>query len=136
MKMPPYRINPNKVWDAVRSMNPEAVEPRRGNLIVDLIPLARHVLDPSTPLLSFETEVAKRYRNWLDDQASGGSKFSASQLEWLNEIRTTLTMRLAINLEDLDTGRFRKLGGLARARELFGENLARLLKELAVRLTA
>lgn len=54
----------------------------------------------------------------------------------IGEVFASPILRLAIDRDDLDEVPFHQTGGLGRAYELFGEQLAAILEELNARLAA
>ena len=63
-------------------------------------------------------------------QEQAGRKFSAEQRWWLDKIAEHVAVNVAISENDLASGEFYNRGGLFRARQAFGNELAPLLEEL------
>ena len=62
--------------------------------------------------------------------------FTAEQRQWLDAIKDHIANSLSIDQDDLEDVPFSQLGGLGKAYQLFGEELAPLLEELNARLAA
>jgi type I restriction enzyme R subunit len=65
-----------------------------------------------------------------DKRRDAASTFSAEQRAWLELIRDHIATTLSIEPEDFDYAPFSQQGGLGKAWQLFGEELAPLLDEL------
>ncbi len=62
--------------------------------------------------------------------------FSADQLAWLELIRDHIATSLSIEPDDFGYAPFNQRGGLGKAHNLFGTDLAKLLDELNEALAA
>lgn len=103
---------------------------------MDVIALVRHAIDPNTSLAPVGVTVEERYQQWLADKRSAGVAFTSDQRKWLDAIKDHIASSLAIEQDDLEEVPFNTIGGLGRAYELFGEQLAAILDELNTRLAA
>jgi len=79
------------------------------------------VLEPFTELVN------NRFENWLKQQ---GKKFQPEQLAWLNKIKDQIAQNAEMTVDDFNYIPFNQEGGLLKARELFGKDLDKLIKEL------
>ena len=104
--------------------------------LVDVIALVRHAIDPNTPLAPIGITVEERYRQWMAEKQAAGVSFTADQRKWLDAIKDHIASSLNIEQDDLEDVPFNTIGGLGRAYELFGDNLAAILDELNMRLAA
>jgi len=136
IQRPPHGFNPERLWHAFETVEPERVKAHGGKQLVDIIALVRHAIDPQTPLAPIGITVEERYRQWLADQEAAGVKFTSDQQRWLDAIKDHIAASLAIEQDDLDEVPFNQIGGLGRAYELFGDSLAAILEELNARLAA
>ena len=105
-------------------------------VLADIVALVRHAIGLDPELVSFPERVWERYQQWIADQETKGRQFTAEQRWWLDEIARAIGTQASIAPEDLDMGEFLRKGGRIRARELFGEELNRLLEELTTELVA
>ncbi len=133
---PPHSLNPERLWQAFATVEPEKVTGHGGKKLVDVIALVRHAIDPNTPLAPVGLTVEERYRLWLAEQEAAGAKFTAEQRAWLDAIKDHIANSLNIDQEDFDGVPFNQIGGLGRAYELFGERLPAILEDLNMRLAA
>jgi type I restriction enzyme, R subunit len=98
--------------------------------VADLYQLVRHALGQQPLLEPFREHVAARYQAWLAGQAAAGVNFTAEQRQWLDAVRDHVASSLLVAREDLQESPFATMGGLAKARRLFGDRLETLLDEL------
>jgi len=99
-------------------------------LLTDLVSLVRYALKQDETLIPFPDRVKDRFEAWLTHQQANGATFTPDQIQWLESIRDHVATSASITPDDLDLPPFTSHGGLARAYNLFGENLAPLLEEL------
>jgi type I restriction enzyme, R subunit len=142
LNQPPFFVDPQRpesltrLWQAYEMVEPAQVRGRGGKQLVDVIALVRHAIDPATPLAPVGMTVEERYRQWLADKQAAGIAFTIDQQKWLDAIKDHIASSLAIEQDDLEEVPFNTIGGLGRAYELFGDQLAAILDELNVRLAA
>lgn len=138
IEQPPYHIAPVEVWKAyeqlkkakVRGAPPESKLP----ILISLVRLATGITDTLEP---FPEIVEQRFQNWLKQQTnsrhSGESRnpvFNREQLAWLNKIKDQIAQNAEMTVDDFNYIPFNQEGGLLKARELFGEDLDKLIHEL------
>ncbi|AWN22136.1 restriction endonuclease subunit R [Deinococcus irradiatisoli] len=105
--------------------------------LTDLVALVRYAVGQVEELEPFDQTVAARFDRWLAAQAGQGRVFDAEKLRWLQLIRDRIASDLDVNEEALYDLPFNELGGLKRARSVFGEEeLRHLLDELSLELAA
>jgi type I restriction enzyme R subunit len=136
IQRPPVGTTPDLLWRAFEAVEPEKVQGRGGNKLVDVIALVRHALDPAQPLAPFGSTVEERYQRWLADQEAAGVTFTWDQRQWLDAIKDHIANSANIEQDDLDYAPFNVLGGLGKAYDLFGDRLSDILDELNERLAA
>ena len=100
-----------------RPHRPRLPRPRR--------PRTRTTSSSPTPTSSRE-----RFHAWLLQQENAGRTFTAEQLAWLERIRDHVAASLAITTDDFGYTPFVERGGLGKAAQVFGDDLAPLLDEL------
>ena len=93
-------------------------------------------IDPNTSLAPVVMTVAERYQQWMAEKQAAGISFTADLRKWLDAIKDHIAGSLNIEQDDLEDVPFNAIGGLGRAYELFGDNLAAILDELNTRLAA
>ena len=136
LNQPPFFVDPNKpdsltrLWHAYEVVEPDKVSGQGGKQLVDIIALVRHAIDPQTTLSPVGQTVEERYQLWLAEKRSAGISFTDDQQRWLDAIKDHIASSLAIERDDLEEMPFHTIGGMGRAYELFGDELAKLLDEL------
>ncbi len=160
LNQPPFFVDPNqpesltRLWQAFELVeaasrsfsqdtsqqvdNHELTKKAAGRrfYLVDVIALVRHAIDPNTPLAPVGLTVEERYQQWMAEKQSAGVVFTNDQRKWLDAIKDHIAASLNIEQDDLEEVPFNTIGGLGRAYELFGDELAAILDELNVRLAA
>lgn len=142
LNQPPFFVDPNqpesltRLWQAFELVEPGKVKGKGGKKLVDVIAMVRHAMDPSTPLAPVDMTVQERYERWMAEKQSAGVVFTPDQRKWLDAIKDHIAASLNIEQDDLEEVPFNTIGGLGRAYELFGDNLAAILDELNTRLAA
>lgn len=132
---PPVSATPDRLWQAFRIIEPNSVK-GQWNKLVDVIALVRHAIDPDEAIVPFSQSVSERFDEWLAEQQAAGREFTPEQIYWLQAIRDHIATSLCIEQDDFYDAPFAQLGGLGKAHELFGDDLASILDELNVRLAA
>ncbi len=111
----------DRLWDAFAVTAPGKVKGRsQAGRFADLVALVRFALEQQPVLAPFADSVSVRFNEWLMDKATAGPVFTAQQLAWLNLMR-----------DQIATSNQR--GGPGKARQLFGEKLARRIQRHARR---
>lgn len=142
LNQPPFYVDPQRpetlqrLWQAYEVAEPDNVRAHGGKQLVDVIALVRHAIHPDTPLTPVGLTVEERYQQWITDQHGAGKTFTPDQRKWLDAIKDHIASSLSIEQDDLEEVPFNGIGGLGRAYELFGDQLAAILDELNARLAA
>ena len=90
----------------------------------------RFTIDDEDELVPWSDVIDQRYEDWLADQAAQGVTFNPMQTQWLELIKDQIAGSLTVTFEDLMDAPFSQHGGLAKARQVFGEELDALLEDL------
>ena len=133
---PPRAWTTEQIWEAYETLEKSRVRGHGGRVLADLVSLVRFTLEEAYELVPWQTTVAERFENWLAGQTEHGRQFTPAQTDWLGLIRDHLVGSLTITPDDLLDTPFTQHGGLAKARQLFGDDLDTLLEELTAELTA
>lgn len=142
LNQPPFFVDPNqpesltRLWQAFELVEPNKVKGKGGKKLVDVIAMVRHAIDPNTQLTPVDMTVEERYQQWMAEKQSAGIVFTADQRKWLDAIKDHIAASLNIEQDDLEEVPFNTIGGVGRAYELFGDELAAILDELNRRLAA
>lgn len=124
------------LWSLYEAVEPEKVRGKGGKMLVDLVQIVRHALEPEAPLVPRRDDVQRRYHAWLDEKRRAGVVFSEEQMRWIEAIKDHIVASLTIEREDFEEVPFSQMGGLGKAYEVFGEELSVVLDELNERLAA
>ena len=128
---PPRSWSIPGLWDAYARVEAGRVRGTGGaKAVADLYQLVRHALGQKPLLEPFAEQVEARYQTWLAEQVAAGVSFTAEQRQWLDAVRDHVASSLLVAREDLQESPFATMGGLAKARRLFGAKLESLLDEL------
>jgi type I restriction enzyme R subunit len=128
---PPYGLTKEAVWKAFEQLEKSRVRgagPQR--LLTDIISLVRFAVGKSDVLQPFSETVNERFDNWLSEQKQSGRSFTPEQSDWLVMIKNHIAASLSIETDDFDYIPFYGKGGLARANEVFGGDLNKIIEEL------
>ncbi len=138
---PPLGLTTDKLWQAYETLRPNNVRKSTRRRLTDLVSLLRYTMvyetDDAATLEPYSETISRRFAAWLDEQEQRrGTPFNEEQRSWLEHMRDMIASSLTIEREDFNYHPFRQMGGLGKARELFGNDLAILLQELNERLAA
>jgi len=131
LQNPPYYLDPARLWQAYKQLNTAKV---RGTStrrqLTNLISILRYELQETEMLIPFPDAVEQNYQEWLQRQEQQGTKFTKEQLEWLEMIKHHLIGSLTIESRDLQYAPFQQQGGIIKAKQLFGQGISKILKEM------
>lgn len=131
IKKPPYNLTPQLLWQAYEQLEKSKVRgagPQR--LLTDIISLVRFATGESDVLSPFAETVDEKFGRWLAAQEAEGRKFTPEQMEWLGMIKGHIATSLTIEVDDFEYAPFYEKGGPVKAYQLFGNELADILKQL------
>lgn len=128
---PPRSWTPDKLWRAYEMLDKSKVRGASGKrLLTDIVSLIRFALHKDDQLIPHAERVKERFDNWIAQQENEGRKFSTEQLEWLHMIRDHVAASWEIEIDDFDETPFIQEGGLGKAMQVFGKELAALLQQI------
>jgi type I restriction enzyme R subunit len=127
---PPYQWTPDTLWHAYEQLDRSRVRGSGERVLTDLVSLVRVALHQDDQLIAYPDLVNERYHAWLLQQENAGRTFTAEQLAWLERIRDHVAAALQITTDDFGYTPFVEAGGLGRATQVFGDDLAPLLDEI------
>jgi type I restriction enzyme R subunit len=99
-------------------------------LLTDIVSLVRFALHQDGELVPHADRVKQRFENWMAQQANSGRKFSPEQAAWLHMIRDHVAASWEIEIDDFDNVPFVQEGGLGKAMQVFGKELAVLIQQI------
>jgi type I restriction enzyme R subunit len=133
---PPHRWTPERLWEAYEAVDRSKVRGSGARVLTDLVSLVRVALHQDDELVGYPDLVRERFHAWLLAQENAGRTFTGEQLAWLGRIRDHVAAALAISTDDFGYTPFVEAGGLGKAAQVFGDDLAPLLAELNEALAA
>ena len=133
---PPHNWTAEALWTAFETLDAGRVRGSGHRVNTDLVSLVRHALGQTDELVAYPELVNERFEAWLQQQRTAGREFTEEQIAYLRLIRDSLATNLGIAQADLQNPPFSTHGGYGRARQLFGNELAPLMDELAEALVA
>jgi type I restriction enzyme R subunit len=136
LQLPPRSWTPDRLWQAYQQLDRSKVRGSGQRVLADIVSLVRFALGEDDELVPFAEQVTPRFEGWLAMQETAGRAFTTGQRWWLEAIRDHIAGSVSMGLEDFQFAPFDQRGGLARAYELFGDDLGPLLEELNLELVA
>jgi type I restriction enzyme R subunit len=127
---PPHRWTPESIWDAYEVLEKSRVRGQGGRVLTDLVSLVRFTIHDTDELVPWSDTIDARYEEWLTGQAAAGVDFTDQQVQWLRLIKDQIAGSLTVSFEDLMDAPFSQHGGLAKARQVFGDELDAVLEDL------
>jgi type I restriction enzyme R subunit len=127
---PPYQWTAEKLWVAYEALDRSKVRGSGARVLTDIVALVRFALHQEGELVPYPERVRERFEAWLLQQENAGRAFTPEQLAWLERIRDHVAASLGISADDFAYTPFVEHGGLGRASQVFGAELAPLLDEL------
>ncbi len=97
----------------------------------DLISLVRFAMEYNRILEPFSAIVARNFDEWLE-----GRDFTPEQVNWLKWIQECIATSLEFRITDFEHIPFSRRGGVAKATQLFGDELEGMLKDLTQKLVS
>ena len=134
MQLPPRSWTAEQLWEAYRRLDASRVRGSGQRVLADIVSLVRRAIGEAEDLAPFADGVEDRFRGWLAMQETAARDFTDEQRQWLEAIKDHIAGSVSIDLEAFQYAPFSQQGGLARAFELFGEELQPLLEELNLEL--
>ena len=102
-----------------------------------LVSLVRTVCNLDSEPTAFDDTARKNFQNWIMSYHSGGSvKFDEEQMMWLRMIRDHIASSFHIEEDDFDLAPFDSKGGLGKMKQLFGDKMTDIVKEINQALAA
>ena len=136
LRLPPRALTTERIWQAYRQLDQSRVHGSGQRVLSDIVSLVRYAIGVEEELVPFDELAIERFQAWMATQEAGGRTFTAEQRRWLEDIRDHIAGSVSIGLDAFDLAPFNQQGGLARAYELFGEELTQVLEELNLALAA
>lgn len=132
----PQAWTTERLWKAYAALDGSKVHGSDRRVLTDLVSIIRYALGITDELVPYAEVVEERYQAWLLQQEQAGRTFTDEQRRWLDMIKNHLVTSLGITADDFDYTPFSQEGGLGKAVQVFGSELAELLEELNRELVA
>jgi type I restriction enzyme, R subunit len=128
---PPRSWTPEKLWRAYETLDRSKVRGASvSRLLTDVVSLVRFALHQDNELVPHSERVRQRFDNWVAQQENKGKVFTDEQRRWLDMMKDHIASSLEIEVDDFELTPFTEEGGLAKASQVFGSDLATVLREL------
>ena len=127
---PPRSWTTARLWEAYRQLDRSKVRGSGQRTLADIVSVVRYAIGGTDELAPFAEGVHERFRGWLAMQETAGRDFTHEQVRWLEAIRDHIAGSVSMELGDFQYAPFNQQGGLSKAYELFGDELAGLLENL------
>ena len=123
-------LSRESLWMAYQTRAPENVHGTTKRQ-TDLISLVRFAMEYNRILEPFSAIVARNFDEWLE-----GRDFTPEQGNWLKWIQEYIATSLEFRIIDFGYTPFAQRGGVAKAIQLFGDELPDMLKDLTQKLVS
>ena len=136
LEAPPRSWTTDQLWEAHRRLDETSVRGSGQRVLADIVSLVRHAIGATDELAPFGDHVRQRFQGWLAMQEIAGRDFTPEQRRWLENIRDHISGSVSMEIGDFQYAPFNQHGGLARAYDLFGQDLQAIIEELNLALAA
>jgi type I restriction enzyme, R subunit len=133
---PPHQWSTDVLWRAYEVLDAGKVRGSGNRTLTDIVALVRYTLHQEDKLVPFRETVEERFAAWLAAQQQMGVKFSVEQVQWLTWMKDNIAGELAITPDSFEYTPFAERGGIGKAVQVFGDQLAPLMNELTEALAA
>jgi type I restriction enzyme R subunit len=133
---PPRQWTLDALWRAYELLDQGKVRGSGNRTLTDIVALVRYTLHQDDQLVPFRDQVEERFATWLAAQQQRGATFSVEQEQWLTWMKENVVGELAITTDSFEFTPFAEHGGIGKAVQVFGDQLAPLMEELTEVLAA
>jgi type I restriction enzyme R subunit len=133
---PPHNWTPDLIWSAYEAIEVGRVRHNDRHTLTDLVSLIRFATKVDDELVPYTEQVHQRYTGWLAQQSQAGVTFAPAELWWLDKMVEVIAVSAGVSPEDLDNAPFTERGGVDGAIRDLGPNVATLIDQLNINLTA
>jgi len=133
---PPRNWTPDLLWAAYATIDGPRVRRSAHHTLTDLVSLLRFTIGVDSELVPYADVVRQRYGAWLAQQEQAGTRFTADQRWWLDNMVEVIAVSAGISPADLDEAPFTERGGVDGALRDLGDKAADYVEQLNEELTA
>jgi len=131
LRKPPYEISPDEIWNAYYRLDSTKVKPLGSQKNpTNLISLTQFAIGKINELEPYSDKVDKKFTEWIELNHKNGKTFTDEEMEWLKMMKNFIASFLEINMISFNQPPFVNKGGAAKAYNIFGPDLNRILYEL------
>ncbi|MBI3697032.1 MAG: restriction endonuclease subunit R, partial [Acidobacteria bacterium] len=130
IQRPPRAWTSELLWRAYETLDKSKVRGSPARVLTDIVSLVRFALHQDGELRPYREPVQEKFTAWLAAQQTNDRSFTDEQRQWLELIRDHVASSVAIDMDDFDYTPFAQKGGVGKAYQVFGNELAPLLAEL------
>ncbi len=131
----PQHWTPEGLWQAY-TLDKSKVRGSGPRVLADIVQIVRYAIGEDEKLVPYPERVNEAFTNWIAQQQQAGNTFTGEQALWLERIRDHIASSISVSIEDFQYTPFVEHGGVGKAHELFGPDLADLLSQLNSNLAA
>ena len=130
LRKPPYEISTDEVWNAYLRIDSTNVKPMGDTKNpANIISLTQYAIGKIDRLEPYTDNVDKKFNDWILENESKGRKFSEEELVWLKMMKNHVSSFMEINMMSFNQPPFVNKGGAAKAYNIFGPDLNRIMYE-------
>lgn len=131
LRKPPYEITPDEIWNAFYRLDNSNVKPlKEEKNPANIISLTQFAIGKIDKLVPFSDKVDREFEKWIMENEKNGRVFNEIETEWLVMMKNYISTFLEINMLSFNNPPFIGKGGAAKAYNIFGPDLNRILFEL------
>ncbi|MCY7361446.1 MAG: restriction endonuclease subunit R, partial [Ignavibacteria bacterium] len=119
------------VWNAYYRIDETNVKPLSDDKNPsNIISLTQFALGKVNKLEPFTDNLDKKFNEWIDENKSNGREFTEDEMIWLKMMKNHVSSFMEINMMSFNQPPFVNKGGAAKAYNIFGPDLNRIMYEL------
>jgi len=131
LRMSPYEISPDEVWNAYLRLDKTKVKPLGDKKNPsNIISLTQYALGKADSLEPFGDTVDAKFNEWIETNKFKGKIFTQEEMIWLTMMKSHFSSFLEIQMSSFEQPPFIGLGGATHAYNVFGQDLNKILHEL------
>ncbi len=130
LRKPPYEISTEEVWNAFLRLDSTKVKPLgETKNPANIITLTQYAIGKTDRLEPYTDSIDKKLNDWISENELKGRKFTEEELVWLRMMKNHVSSFLEINMMSFNQPPFVNKGGAAKAYNIFGPDLNRIMYE-------